>query len=135
MTTFVDTSALYALLDAAQETHSAASGAWHGLLDGAEPLLTTSYVLVETSALVQRRLGMPAVRALHEELLPVIDVHWMDAADHAAAVEVFLAAGRRGLSLVDCASFRVMRRLRIRRAFAFDEDFPDQGFEIVPAGG
>lgn len=132
MTTFVDTSALYALLDSAQEGYPAASEAWRALLDDAEPLLTTNYVLVETSALVQRRLGMPAVRAFHEELLPVIDVHWVDAADHAAAAEVFLAAGR-GLSLVDCTSFRVMRRLRLRRAFAFDMDFREQGFEVVPA--
>lgn len=88
---------------------------------------------MECFALVQRRLGMAAARALEEDLLPVVGVHWIDAADHAAAVESFLTAARRGLSLVDCTSFRVMRRLRMARAFAFDDDFADQGFQVVPS--
>jgi uncharacterized protein len=87
---------------------------------------------VECFALVQRRLGMAAARALEEDLLPVVGIHWIDAADHAAAVESFLTAARR-LSLVDCTSFRVMRRHRVARAFAFDDDFAEQGFELVPA--
>lgn len=133
MTTFVDTSALLALLDADEERHAAAADAWRDLLLADEPLLTSNYVLVECFALAQRRLGMAAARALEEDLLPVVGVHWIDATDHAAAVESFLTAARRGLSLVDCTSFRVMRRLRLRRAFAFDMDFLEQGFEVVPA--
>lgn len=30
-------------------------------------------------------------------------------------------------------SFEIMRRLRLRRAFAFDRHFAEQGFELVPA--
>jgi len=37
---------------------------------------------------------------------------------------------RRGLSLVDCASFVVMRRYGIEEAFAFDEDFEKEGFRL-----
>jgi uncharacterized protein len=132
LSVFVDTSALYALLDADQEQHAAAAAEWRRLIESDEPLLTTSYVLVETSALVQRRLGMTAVRALGDDLLPLIDVHWVDENDHLAALETFLDAGRRGLSLVDCTSFRVMRRHRIRRAFAFDADFAEQGITLLP---
>lgn len=49
--------------------------------------------------------------------------------DHSAAVKRLLAANRRKLSLVDCASFECMRRFRLRRAFAFDEHFAKEGFE------
>lgn len=132
MTTFVDTSALLAVLDADEARHEAAAAVWRELVAGGEKLLTTSYVLVECFALVQRRLGMAAVRVLQEEVLPVLAVHWIDAEDHAAATESLLTAGRRGLSLVDCSSFRVMRRLRIARAFALDGDFPEQGFAVRP---
>jgi predicted nucleic acid-binding protein len=43
-----------------------------------------------------------------------------------------LAAGRKRISLVDWASFGLMRRLRIDTAFTFDRDFAGQGFELIP---
>jgi predicted nucleic acid-binding protein len=36
------------------------------------------------------------------------------------------------LSVTDCASFEVMDRLGLTTAFAFDRDFPDCGYQIVP---
>ncbi len=41
-------------------------------------------------------------------------------------------AGRRTLSLVDCVSFEVMRRIGVLKAFAFDHHFKDYGYEISP---
>lgn len=62
--TFVDTSALLALLDADERRHDACAGAWRLLMDEDEPLITTTYVLVESFALVQARLGLRALRSL-----------------------------------------------------------------------
>lgn len=135
MTTFLDTSAILAVLDADEEQHEPAAALWQELVTSGERLLTSNYVLVECFALVQRRLGMEAVRVLQEDILPVLAVHWIDTDDHAAATEALLTAGRRRLSLVDCTSFRVMRRLRIARAFTLDRHFREQGFLVVPAGG
>ena len=42
---------------------------------------------------------------------------------------------RRQLSLVDCASFDIMRRLGLRDVFAFDPHFAEQGFRCLPEGG
>ncbi len=59
MSVFVDTSALLAVLDAGDAQHPPARAAWQTLLERDERLITTSYVPVETFALVQNRLGMP----------------------------------------------------------------------------
>lgn len=132
MTTLADTSALYAVLDADDEFHDRARDAWIALLSEETTLVTTSYVLVETFALVQARLGMDAVRTLADDLLPVVRAVTVTGEDHRGALQALLAADRRDLSLVDCSSFVVMRRLGLRSAFTFDEDFRRQGFEVRP---
>lgn len=126
----MDTSALYALLDRDDANHTAAAGAFPSLLE--ETLLTHNYVLVETTALVQSRLGGAAVAALLEDLVPAISVRFIGAELHRAAVSALLAAARRAISLVDWVSFEVMREGAMETAFAFDRDFAAQGFSTVP---
>lgn len=130
---FVDTSALYAYLDAGDEHHAGARATLAGLLDARADLVSSSYVAVETSALVQRRLGAAAVRVLHEDVLPTVRISWIDEATHRAATAALLASPGRGVSLVDHVSFVLMRELGVTRAFAFDADFESQGFELIPA--
>jgi predicted nucleic acid-binding protein len=132
VTVFLDTSALYAVLDRGDDQHQAAAGGWLALLDEGRPLLTSNYVIVETAAVVQHRLGIEAVRAFHDDVLPLVSVHWVGEDEHAAAMAALLTAGRRRLSLVDCTSFEVMRRRGIRRAFAVDPHFAEQGFTTLP---
>jgi predicted nucleic acid-binding protein len=132
MTTFVDTSALIALLDSSEARHAPCARAWKKLLDDDDSLVTSSYVLVETYALAQRRLGMEAVRTLTTDFAPLLVVDWIDEPIHSAALAALLTANRRELSLVDCVSFEVMRRRDVTRAFAIDTDFSKQGFTVVP---
>jgi predicted nucleic acid-binding protein len=96
-------------------------------------LLTHEYVLVETTALIQRRLGIGALRRFIDGLLPIVEVAWVDGHLHAEAREALLAAGRREVSLVDWTSFLVMRRHGVHQAFTFDADFAAQGFDVLPA--
>ncbi len=131
MSVFVDTSALLAVLDADDGFHPAARQIWTDLLQRAEDLYCTSYVLIECFALVQHRLGMAAVRILVEDVLPVIRVQWIAPEDHAVGVSALLTAGRRDLSLVDCVSFHTMRQLSVSDAFTFDQDFAEQGFRML----
>ena len=128
---FVDTSAFYAVLDRDDANHARARAAWERLLRG-ETLLTHNYVLVETAALLQYRLGLPAWRAFSTEILPLLQVEWVTEARHRAALEAVLAASRRKLSLVDCVSFQAMRDCGLNRAFCFDAHFHEQGFKVVP---
>jgi uncharacterized protein len=128
---FVDTSALYAVLDRDEARHGEASQKWNQLLSSRAQLITHNYVLLEVAALAQHRLGLGAVQALEEALVPVLRIHWIAEQAHRIAMQMMLAAGRRKLSVVDCASFYLMRELGIREAFAFDRHFLEQGFSIV----
>ena len=129
---FVDTSAFYALLDGDDAEHSRASKLWEGKPPGEGDLATTNYVVLESMALLQSRLGMHAVRVFHDAVLPLVRIEWIDEGVHAQAVSAFIAADRRGLSVVDLSSFETMRRLGIRSAFTFDRHFRQYGFQTVP---
>jgi predicted nucleic acid-binding protein len=128
---FIDTSAFYALLDADDTGHQRVKDAWAGMIRSNSFLTTSNYILVETFALVQNRLGIEAVRVFQEDIVPLLDIRWIDAPAHAAATSALLAAGRKQLSLVDCSSFEIMRRGGIRKAFTLDRHFREYGFECV----
>lgn len=132
MSIFVDTSALLSVLDGDAQHHHRAAETWERLLSEGQELLCSNYVLVETVALVQKRLGLAAVRALYEDVVPVLQVKWVEPEVHGAAVQTMLTAGRRELSLVDCTSFILMRHLGLDEAFTFDRDFARQGFRCRP---
>ncbi len=133
MKTFVDTSALYALLDEDDQNHQAAA-AWFAAAERAEVLVSHSYVVVESAALVQRRLGPAAVRTLFDSFIPAMSIVYVDEILHGRAVAAFLAGLRRQVSFVDWVSFQLMRDAGLDRAFAFDSDFPREGFAVVPHG-
>ena len=134
MTTFVDTSAFYALLTQEDARHEVAA-TWLDTTarDRNETLLTHSYVLLETISLVHHRQGAAMARLFIENLLPVCEIVFVDEDLHARATIAFLAALGRRPSFVDRVSFELMRSRDIRRAFAFDPAFARGGFETVPA--
>ena len=129
---FIDTSAIYAVLNADDEHHARAAAIWRDLLASDRELLTTNYVVLETSAIVQGRLGLEALADVYNSILPLIGVEYIDSGIHEAALHLVLAEKRRRLSLVDCTSFVVMRRNGVRDAFAFDAHFGDFGFQLLP---
>ena len=128
---FVDTSFLVALLDEDEDMHGDAIAQWRCVAEGRLPVLTSNYVVLESCAVLQRRLGVPAMRKLVRDILEPVALEWVTKDDHESAAEALLVADRRNLSLVDCVSFEVMRRLEIRECLAFDQHFADQGFSPV----
>lgn len=132
MTVFMDTSGIYAVFDRDDANHAKAKAAWAHLLDGRTVLLTNNYVLLETIALLQHRIGLDAVRAFHDDVEPLLDVEWVSQEQHRAGLEAALAAARKKLSLVDCVSFQTMRRHGVRTAFCFDAHFREHGFATEP---
>lgn len=133
MTTFVDTSAFFALL-AGDDAESDRASRWLDEVASRddERLITHNYVVVESIALIHRRLGTQSVRTFLDDLLPVCEVRFVDETLHERAVVAYLAGISRRSAFVDRMSFELMRAERIGRAFAFDPDFGREGFETVP---
>ena len=129
---YVDTSALYSILVRNDADHPAAINTLKLLRAERAELVTSNYVVHESLALLQRRWGIEAVRDWERDLESGLEIVWIDAEIHARAMTALLAAADRPISLTDWASFEVIRRERIERAFAFDEDFGGRGFEVIP---
>jgi len=127
---YIDTSAFYAIFDRADAHHSRAKKTWTRLVEAQETLVCNNYVLVETYALLQHRLGVMAVVDLLK-ILPLIQIDWITAEQHRIATTSLLSSPTRALSLVDCSSFETMHRLGIEKAFAFDNHFRQQGFDLA----
>ena len=133
MIVFVDTSALLALVNPGDQHHASATTTF-AAFDDDEALVTTNYAVVETLALVQRRLGMTTLALLRRDVLAALDIRWIDRMTHEAALDELEAHGRH-ISFVDHTSFRFMRGAKISTAFAFDDDFRKAGFALRPPEG
>jgi predicted nucleic acid-binding protein len=132
MNIFIDTSAFLAVLDGSDNNHPEAKTFWKKIISEGDVLLCHNYILVETSALVLRRLGMDALRVFEQDIMPILCIIWVTKEIHSAAVSARLVADRRTLSLVDCVSFEIMRRTGVYKAFAFDRHFREFGFDHNP---
>ncbi|MBI5512075.1 MAG: type II toxin-antitoxin system VapC family toxin [Deltaproteobacteria bacterium] len=125
---FVDTSGAYALLDGTDAIHPAVKNAFLRAEHEHHSLLTTSYVLHESWALIQARLGWEALNAWHDKLVPKLDVIWVDERLHALGAARCRQARERRLSLTDCISLEVMHARGIETFIGADEHFERDGF-------
>ena len=132
MSLFLDTSGLYALLVRTEERHAEVFRAFREALEEGRALWTTSYVIVETVALLQHRLGLAPVRDFVDHLVPVLSVEWVSEALHRKATERLLREDRRRLSLVDCVSLEFIRAQGFRDVLALDPHFAEAGCRLLP---
>lgn len=126
---FLDTSAVIALADSSDENHTEAVAALDKATAQGLGVLTHNYILVESAALLQSRIGLRSALAFLSDA-ENFTVHWVTPRDHADAVTLLAERNRRGLSLVDCMSFTVMRKYRVSAALAYDADFEVEGFKV-----
>ena len=126
---FLDTSAIYAWADAADPNHSIAVRRLRMILEAGEELLTHNYVLVESMALLQARLGLAAAIKFAKDATSFV-IEWVDEDLHASGIREVEGSKKRHVSLVDHISFLVMRRHHLASAFAFDPDFAAAGFRL-----
>ena len=123
---FLDTSAAYAAIDAADPNHREAAERLQAALQQRIPVLTHNYVVLESTALIQRRLGLHAALSFLKDTR-LLKIHWVTQNEHNEAVQLLERRGKRNLSLVDCMSFVVMKQYGITTALAYDSDF-QEGF-------
>jgi len=131
---FVDTSAFYALMVRTDAAHGPVRRAFVALIDSGRPMWTTSFVLVETMALLQHRISLAAARDFDDELLPAVQVRWVDEELYRLGADRLWREDRRQLSLVDCVSLEFMKREGLTTALAVDPDLQQAGIDVVPSG-
>ena len=97
-----------------------------------QELWTTSYVLVETVALMHRRLGFEVVAEFSNWLRDSsVKVSWVDSSMHEAAWNQFMAEQGRGLSFADWTIALASREMGAA-VFTFDAGIASQGVPVVP---
>jgi len=124
---FLDTSAIYALADKADPNHVTAYRKFEEAFKSGETFLVHNYILLESAALLQARLGLTSA-VLFLKDAKSFEVEWVDSDLQEEAEKELERIGKRGISLVDCTSFLVMRRKGVKKVLAFDPDFEVQGF-------
>jgi predicted nucleic acid-binding protein len=131
MSVFADTSALYAAMVRTEDRHHECLNIFKKLIESGRSLRTTSYVLLETTALLQHRIGISPVRDFDEHILPLLSVRWVSEELHRQGMKRLMRENKRSLSLTDCVSFEFMKSEGIRDAFALDRHFSDAGFQLL----
>jgi uncharacterized protein len=132
---FADTSAFFALLVDDDCMHVRAKLNFEYFALNNFQLLTSSYVLLETLTLLQRRVGIGAASDFDRRIVPVLDVIWVDEAWHSFAMRRLQIEQSRLVSLTDCLSFEIMEQRDIACAFTFDKHFAERGFDIAEFHG
>jgi len=128
---FVDTSAWYAYINAADPDHRRVEGA----LESPESrLMTSNFVFDEVVTLCRYRLGHAAAVRAGRVLLDggVLDLIRVTPEDEGSAWSIFQRRRDEDYSFTDCTSFALMRRLGLRDAVALDADFRREGFDVAP---
>jgi len=132
---FVDTGAWCALYDRSDVHHARASAFLQEIKRQKAQLITSDYVLDESLTLLRFRAGhKEAVEfgrwVLQSQLVKVINA---DEKTWQSAWDLFVRYDDKHFSFTDCTSFAIMRQLGLLNAFAFDRNFEQAGFVMLPS--
>ncbi len=135
MRLFVDTGAWCALYDRSDVHHARASAFLQEIKRQKAQLITSDYVLDESLTLLRFRAGhKEAVEfgrwVLQSQLVKVINA---DEKTWQSAWDLFVRYDDKPFSFTDCTSFAIMRQLGLLNAFAFDRNFEQAGFVMLPS--
>jgi hypothetical protein len=128
---FLDTVGLLAVWDVDDQWHNAAEGAYRQIVSARQPVVTTTFILLECGNAAARHTYREDVCILRRtldlrnEVIVPTDDEWASSWEAFQRGEV----GRAGI--VDYVSFVVMRRLGISQAFTNDRHFHEAGFETL----
>ena len=132
---FLDTGGWIALLNADDLYHEQAAQCLRNFEAARRPLITTDWVLAETgNSLARLSVRGKFVRAVQMFLeSPNSRLVRVDAELFSDALLTYGRTADKSWGLVDCASFIVMGRQRIRDALAIDRHFLQAGFHCLLA--
>ena len=132
--TFVDTAGWMACADRADPAHARSSAARDAALEAGEILVTTDFVVDESLTLIRLRLGVDAAERWWRQIDESQRLRWerVDADRFERARQLFFQYRDKGFSFTDCASFAIMRELRLTHVLTTDRHFHQMGFHVLP---
>ena len=129
---FADTSGWGHLVDSTQSYHSLAATVYRTARQQGRTIVTTNYIITELVALLISPLHIPrsAMIAFIKGLKAseYVEIVHVDALLDEQAWELFTNRPDKNWSLVDCASFVVMKQRGISEALTSDYHFEQAGF-------
>ena len=130
---FVDTSALYAMIDKRDSAAKFVFEIVSKLVRAGRRLVVTDYIVTETVNLANaRRSPFLAMRVLDLiEQSAGIRVEWIGSERFEATKSFYRKHADHSYSFTDCSSFVVMRELRLRDALTTDHHFKEAGMQVL----
>jgi uncharacterized protein len=127
---FLDTNGWLALLNASDELHARALETWLPLMDDGRPIVFTDWVIAETGNSLSRSRTRNRFVDVVGQLLesPRAELILVDGELLRRALDAYAKYADKTWSLVDCASFQVMRDREVAEAFTNDRHFEQAGF-------
>jgi hypothetical protein len=132
MKIFVDTSAWLALNDRNDQYHSEAVSKLKNVTKQKIELITSEYVVDESITIIRYRVSHKAAVVFGDSLMnsTIVTVADITEEERFRAWMLFKKYDDKELSFTDCTSFALMNKLKLRKAFAFDDHFKQIGFEL-----
>lgn len=133
MKVFVDTSAWLALADKSDQYQNDAIARLKAIKDKRIILVTSDYIVDESITIVRFRVSHDAALKFGESLFTsrIINLISIEDHDRIAAWNYFKKYSDKKFSYTDCTSFALMKRMRIEKAFSFDDHFIQAGFSLL----
>ena len=130
---FVDTGAWIALATCSDTHNQRAKHIWGHLLSTGARLRTSVPVVIETFTFLERNASRDIAMLWKDALqqIPHFKILEVALTDLQASWRYFERRDIHKLSATDACSFAVMKREKIKCAFAFDHHFSTVGFQLV----
>ena len=130
---FVDSGAWIALALSRDPLHTQAREHWNTLQGAGARLHTSIPVVIETFTFLERNANRDVALIWKDSIYKAGTVKILpcELRDLGQSWEYFRRADLHKLTAVDATSFAIMKRARIRLAFAFDYHFAVAGFRLV----
>jgi len=130
---FVDASAWIALADRDDSNHKKAANIYSSFLNANNRLITSNLVIDETYIVLLKELGHEAAFAFLERVKTSPRITRVySSEDIESEAQVMLGKYRdHEFSYTDAVSYSIMKRQKIKKAFAYDQHFLSAGFTVV----
>jgi predicted nucleic acid-binding protein len=120
---FIDTSAIYALINRSDIDHKQARDCLTLLSSGNHSFVTSNFVISETYTLILYKIGRDTALRVTNGIRDTYEIERVSVTDEDVAWQIINDYDDKKFSFVDATTFALMSRIGISYAFSFDDHF------------